>query len=386
MPNFFIFYVEANIVCLVIFAIMLSHDLRSIDRQEKVIKYDWTLITFMAYFVGDIVWAGIISNALPKTATSVMGIAIVNCFLTGGITFAWMRYVLAVANAPLRNKTWFNVVTAIPLVALTLVLIFAYMVSPSSFIDSRLNLKPTYDLFQIILPDLYLILILIYTIVVALRRDDPRERRTLIYVGLFPLMMIIGGFVQAVFTPYTPIFCFASVILMVIFYIQAMEKQVSLDPLTGLNNRGRLRQYASQPSSIRREDRRTLVYMLDIDSFKQINDAHGHAEGDKALIILADSMKSAASGLGMPLFLARYGGDEFIAILHPEGAWDSSIFKETFRRELASQCEKARIDFDLTASVGCSELGAEPETFAQCLERADKELYEEKRILKGLVR
>jgi diguanylate cyclase (GGDEF)-like protein len=61
------------------------------------------------------------------------------------------------------------------------------------------------------------------------------------------------------------------------------------------------------------DDRRTAVLMLDLDGFKTINDIHGHAAGDRALIEFAERV----SGVIRPdTILARVGGDEF-AILMP---------------------------------------------------------------------
>ena len=57
MSSYFIYYTEASIVCVVIFAIMLVWDLLSVDKQEKQIKYDRTLIAFLLYFLSDGLWA-----------------------------------------------------------------------------------------------------------------------------------------------------------------------------------------------------------------------------------------------------------------------------------------------------------------------------------------
>jgi hypothetical protein len=59
MPEYFIYYASSNIVGIVIFGIMLAHDRFSIDRQEKQLKYDRTLIAFMLYFFSDTIWCAI---------------------------------------------------------------------------------------------------------------------------------------------------------------------------------------------------------------------------------------------------------------------------------------------------------------------------------------
>ena len=68
MSDYFIFYAEANVVCVIIFGIMLARDVISLDRQEKQIKYDHALVAMMTYFVSDTIWAGVLYGALPKNA------------------------------------------------------------------------------------------------------------------------------------------------------------------------------------------------------------------------------------------------------------------------------------------------------------------------------
>lgn len=56
MSQYFIYYVESSIICLIIFGIMLGHNRSTVDRSEKVAKYDGALIAFMLYFVSDAIW------------------------------------------------------------------------------------------------------------------------------------------------------------------------------------------------------------------------------------------------------------------------------------------------------------------------------------------
>ena len=67
MENFAPYYIESNLVCVIVFGILLIHNHFSIDRQEKQIKFDHALIAFMLYFLADSVWAAITGGLLPKT-------------------------------------------------------------------------------------------------------------------------------------------------------------------------------------------------------------------------------------------------------------------------------------------------------------------------------
>jgi len=94
---------------------------------------------------------------------------------------------------------------------------------------------------------------------------------------------------------------------------EQLERMVHYDILTKLPNRSLLADRLSQAMlHCRRDNLALAVVFLDLDSFKRINDAHGHGVGDELLIALSLRMKEA---LREGDTLARIGGDEFIAVL-----------------------------------------------------------------------
>ena len=91
------------------------------------------------------------------------------------------------------------------------------------------------------------------------------------------------------------------------------EYQAFTDPLTSLPNR---RSFEWEAEKIidraLRYERIFSVAMLDLNGFKRINDSYGHATGDDSLRIITHCMKNSIRKTD---FLARYGGDEFFAVL-----------------------------------------------------------------------
>ena len=51
--------------------------------------------------------------------------------------------------------------------------------------------------------------------------------------------------------------------------------------------------------------------MIDVNDFMMINDTYGHAEDDRAPVIIEDALKNTAKNTGMPVFVSRYGGDGY---------------------------------------------------------------------------
>ncbi len=378
MNTYFISYTQANLACAVIFAIMLAHDLLSVDRQEKQIKFDNTLAAFIAYFISDIFWCAVTTGTLPKTIYTVALTNILNFFLMVLITYNWLNYVLAVLQTPGRNRRSFKIATAMPLAVSFLIFIVVYFTAPQLLVNESLDTTGFYDAFQVALPDVYILAALYYSFKEARKAKDRVERRRCIALGLFPVLIILAGLVQIIFLPDSAAFCLCCAILMVSFYIDNMDSQISQDPLTKLNNRGQLRRYVRQESNLFRDDCDTYIFMMDINGFKKINDRYGHAEGDRALVITADALRKAVSSMESRIFICRYGGDEFTLIMHTDGRETPEQLADKVRETISESCREAELPYVLEIGIGWDNLEREGDTAQQCIARADHKLYEAK--------
>lgn len=380
---YFIYYTEASVVCVIIFSIMLFRDLFNMDRQEKQIKYDHALIAFMLYFVCDACWAAVIAGILPKNHFTVLSTNFANYVLMATITYTWLRYVMAVEQVPNRDNPRTLFFILLPFNLATIALIATYLLKPSVLLNDHLELQLGYSAFQIAVPVIYIAAVLVYTLRRAFVEENPMERKKHLFVGFFPMMVIVGGLFQILVLPETPIFCFCCAILMLVFYINAMQTQISTDPLTSLNNRGQLVHYTMQKSNLHMEGRRTFVVMFDINDFKAINDNYGHAEGDRALVIVADALKSVVKRHNAPAFLARYGGDEFILISHPAADEGVEPLIAEIRERINAKCREENTPYALLIGAGYDEITSPDDSFQRCMERADDKLYLDKARLKG---
>ena len=144
MSEYFIYYTESNIVCIIIFSIMLFHNLFSVDRQEKQIKYDYTLIAFMLYFLIDAVWASVIAGILPKNRFAILAINFAIYVIMAAITYCWLEYVLAVEQYPHRNRPINKFGMLFPFLVSTAALIVIWLVSPGTLTNDALEPQPVY--------------------------------------------------------------------------------------------------------------------------------------------------------------------------------------------------------------------------------------------------
>jgi diguanylate cyclase (GGDEF)-like protein len=149
------------------------------------------------------------------------------------------------------------------------------------------------------------------------------------------------------------------------------------DPLTGLYNRRGFRALAeAHLRTLRRTRRQSLLVCADLDGLKEINDHHGHPAGDRALIEVARLMRRCFRESDI---LARYGGDEFVALAQDATRNASRKLVLRVERGLDELNASARLPYNLALSVGTVVFGGRSsQSLATLMALADRALYREK--------
>lgn len=158
--------------------------------------------------------------------------------------------------------------------------------------------------------------------------------------------------------------------------IEEQRKKAMHDALTGLPNRESYQQRLEQEvSRIQRYGGSLSLMVCDIDLFKRINDTYGHLAGDKVLKIVARSLQSNIRDSD---FIARFGGEEFVALMPETSAKEARLVAEKLRTRVeASPFNFKKEPVQITASFGISEF-AKGENVEEVFQRADKALYKAK--------
>ncbi|MCR5884429.1 diguanylate cyclase [Rhizobacter sp. J219] len=154
----------------------------------------------------------------------------------------------------------------------------------------------------------------------------------------------------------------------------AMRGLAMTDELTGLpNRRAALTELEAQMA---RGEPDCALLLADIDLFKAINDNHGHLAGDQILRVVAEAVRAIGGDVaGRSACLARFGGEEFIAVL-PKVPLDEALrAAERFRERVAAlDVSRHTPGRRVTISIGVTRLVA-GDTLSSLLRRADEALY-----------
>ena len=164
----------------------------------------------------------------------------------------------------------------------------------------------------------------------------------------------------------------------------ALEQQATLDALTGLVNR-RVFDTALERTLTRPADAGTALVLVDVDSFKSINDTYGHPVGDDVLVHLAGILRSHVRGDDG--LLSRLGGDELAVLLPGSPAGVAARRAE----ELLEAVRSTPLPLpdgtllSLSVSVGVAHVAAGSADLRALYSTADGALYEAKRAGRGRV-
>jgi len=156
--------------------------------------------------------------------------------------------------------------------------------------------------------------------------------------------------------------------------MEERERQAHIDPLTSLPNRLQLAEdMGGELAALAGLSHMAVFAMVDIDHFKEFNDAHGHSAGDVVLQNLGSVMQASIRTMD---HVYRYGGDEFLVVFMNASPAEGHRLAERLREAIELQLNDLRL---VTVSIGLASLphnGTDPRML---IELADEAMYQAKR-------
>ena len=295
--------------------------------------------------------------------------------------FSWFRYAGYVLKLPFWNDHKRLSLYGLPMMVALLLVVLSLWNGCVFYVDD-FNIYHRNDLyFSIYLPVcmLYTVAGMVLALVKVVQKRNYAERPIYSSAASFGALSIVVIPLHVHFNGSLPIIPAGIMLSTIYSFLLAQAHLISVDPLTHLNNRNQLHQFLS--SKMRKESGRKRLYLfvIDLDKFKQINDTYGHNEGDKALVLVADVLKPVCGPRGC--FIARFGGDEFNLVAELDDDSAANEICEAVQAELKKRVETFK--FPLALSIGYADNVTGVETLPEFFARADKRLYEQKKLKAG---
>ena len=368
------FYIEANLVCIFIFAILLYHSVSGVDKQMKRAIFSNVLVSNIVYYISDIFWIMILKDVILKNRFSVSLVNFINAIMLMLIAYNWFLYVEVSQNNKKYDSDKTRLLSGIPVLINTAVLIIGF-ISPL-MLDEHHNLTTFYYLSFLIVPISYVLVATYNSLRRSFKKENYANKSHYILCALYPMMIVVFGLIQTLSIE-LPLFCFGTTITMVYVYITSLDSLVSLDPLTGLNNRNQLRKFV-QINSLRKNIEHYIL-MIDLNKFKSINDTYGHIEGDKAIVNSANIIRNSCIDDSNRPFISRYGGDEFVIIVNTNSEQEVIRLIDKIKTNFNKYNNESNLPYQINADIGYSKYGDDFNDFEKALKQADNYLYEYKK-------
>ena len=290
------------------------------------------------------------------------------------ITCLWVMYCDLRVNMDVQGLRRRMPLYILPIVLNTLLLI-ANLFTPLVFRFDAMYVYHRDQFFWVYMVIMYLygLIALLLVFGKASQPDSSMERTEFRYMALFIIPPIIGGILQWMYFGISIIWV-SALLSIILVYTNVLSRQISTDPLTGLNNRRKLDRYLHLRINTTGVNQTLFLVMMDADGFKVINDSYGHAAGDRALVAIAEVLKNLCSV--RDCFLARLGGDEFVIFGSEKDGLTPEVLANRIEEELAQFNSTTPELFRLSMSIGWARFDPQRINNADALlSAADQHMY-----------
>lgn len=371
------YYLQINIFSIIILVMILT-----IISIRKKVEYEYIL--FKNILILSILFCitDILSFLFRGTSfnCSYIIILITNSFyflFQLLIGYYWNKFVYFKLDEKSLNNSRIKIINLVPLIIGTILLIYNVF-SKSLFVINSDNLyvcKEKIYLFMII-SWIYIIQSTIKAFKVYFNTKNICIKKKAIPFCLFIIAPIITSIIQILIYGVSALqmgFTISS-LLVFLFY---QEEEISIDKLTKINNRNSFNEYIQNKFNDIKDNQIISLMFIDVDEFKKINDKYGHIVGDNLLVHIATILKNTCDSFNKDLFLARYGGDEFVIV---------SLFNKDIMEKLENKINQNIIlenlkedKYNIKVSIGyVSDIKSNFKSLGNMIKIADKKMYKNK--------
>jgi len=349
------------------------------DQQASNLAYKRVVIAVMTGIALDSVWA--LLNSSPKESWRFISYISDSVYLVvvGLVSCLWLIFIETKLGYATRKPGYrrFRPSIFMPMSLLVILSFISPWTGTLYFLDANNKFQyGPYYVIILIISIFYLTYASVEVLMNTTRGNPVKSREESLTLLTFFALPTLGGLINEFFM-YIPATWPLCALSLLIIYENFQNFQISTDGLTGINNRRQFDRYMGTLTDASRHGQIYYLFMMDIDSFKMINDVYGHYEGDNALRETAEILKQVCRNYNA--FLARYGGDEFVILVSFLEDAQSELLREEIKTLFAQRNQETSKRYAIRLSVGVERFRAGSEmSISEVIRGADKALYEEK--------
>lgn len=292
------------------------------------------------------------------------------------LSFSWYQFAMSTLYRRQWEKKWLRALSSIPLFAvLTAIVCSLWTGWLFSLDENGFYCRGPYFSIQMLICGLYLFIPSSISFVRIFMKRFYSDRTTNLAFTSIVVLPLAAMFLQMRVLPGTPSISIGLTICILLIFLNIQSQRISVDLLTGLNNRNHLNRFLDMKIPHLRKDRQLFLFLLDIDKFKDINENYGRLQGDIVLQIVGESLKRVCGRLGH--FIARYGSDEFAVVAELNDFSDALYLRRNILMVLSKNSE--HLKFPLRLSIGYTLWNrSSNDSIPDYISRAEKQLVADK--------
>ena len=304
------YYVEINLMTLLILVIIFVNIKQKITYFMNEVFFRQAIINTMIAIIADAVATGLEGVVYPGAVAVNYTLDIIYFIVSLSIPFLFFAYIRSIVKPNAKITDIKAQIVSLPFY------IFSFMTVMSvktgwvfTINEQNIYSRGPYRFLHGVIAATILAMSFFYSLYYVKKGKVAKELVSLmLVVPFFPL----AGVIARNLTQGSNLIWSTIAIGLLIVFINNQNSLISIDSLTGLNNRGRAKDFLTIKLDGLENDQELFYTIIDLNYFKQINDTFGHAEGDKALKQVAKALIDSVQVNRD--FIARYGGDEFVMI------------------------------------------------------------------------
>lgn len=370
-------YAEINLFCILILLSILCKLISGTDMQNNQRLFIRVLVSNVILFVIDMSWIFINGQGWAVSTTINYMINALYFIQSGLAGYYWFLYSESMQKSKLVNTKKKKLICGIPLLFLAIMTVISYMTGWIFYIsEDNMYHRGNLYFIQIIIAYGYILFTASKAMCLSFKKRNYIDRKNFFMISSFVILPMSFGVLQTMFVG-MPLLCIGVTLSLLAIYIDFQEQQISIDPLTQMNNRNQLMKFLNNRMMHGNEEKMLYLLIMDVDAFKKINDRYGHVEGDLALISVATALKKVVANQNY--FISRYGGDEFILVCEVESKTEIEVLCGMIHNTLEMLNHDTNTKYSLSLSIGYAKYTENIHSVQEFISRADAMLYQQKR-------
>lgn len=368
-------YISFNAFCIAELLMIFGKIFKGTDKRMGQVMLGWFIVASIILLSSDIVW-GIFEFYIGWDKYPAVSFAVNSVYhiFTGVVAYLWFLFSETEQKSRLVKSKKSLALSLIPLFILINFVVGSNANKWVFYIDPADKQYHRGDFYWIIITVCFWYIFHTTTkaLIKAFKKENYLRKHQLLSLASFALFPVAAGVLQVLFVG-SPMLSAGIAFAVLHVYINSRELLISIDPMTQLNNRKHMEHYLDGKMRAKSDNKELIVFIMDIDYFKQINDKYGHIEGDEAIIIAANTIRQVVDKTDY--FACRYGGDEFVIICETNKDFKPKEFLNKVNEQLHANTMQAGKEYTLNFSVGYKRYSPEYRDVREFIAAADEGLY-----------